>query len=321
MNNIEWGDKLRAKVIDKLKNRRGIRLPHNNNIAFGGDEKCLEVTLHESALRASNMQNNDSAFEAWILAIISWCDVQKVNIHHELSREKVYKKEGHYQRALYRLERFSELMQGKVRIDKIIFSDSKTRTSAHPTINVALGKDTSSNTSSAGSESEIEKDFTRNGTPRRLLMEKFDLQELDRQFPVGLFDGEPAKGREIFTGGKSAIDLIGIDRNKDIWIFELKKPGNVAIGAISELLFYSEMLKDAQGTHPLFQFSQRLPGSRIKVSPENIRDAKQIHARLLLEDTHPLLSDDVFALLNSAAKSAGWAIDYGRVQLADYWPS
>jgi hypothetical protein len=28
----------------------------------------------------------------------------------------------------------------------------------------------------------------------------------------------------------------------------------------------------------------------------------------------------VFALLNVAADQAGWAIDYGRVDLAPYWP-
>src|ERR1035441_776360 len=46
-----------------------------------------------------------------------------------------------------------------------------------------------------------------------------------RQWPVGLFDGKVAEGHEIFTRGKSAIDLIGI-RNDTLILFELKKARN-----------------------------------------------------------------------------------------------
>jgi hypothetical protein len=52
---------------------------------------------------------------------------------------------------------------------------------------------------------------------------------------------------------------------------------------------------------------------------DEVRDAKHIHARLLVGKNHPLLTDDVFNLLNVAADQAGWAIDYERVDLAPYW--
>lgn len=148
----------------------------------------------------------------------------------------------------------------------------------------------------------------------------FGLKKLDRQFPVGLFKGEPKEGEEIFTGGKSAIDLIGTDWNHGLWLFELKNKTNVAVGGLSELLFYSAVLRDTQGGNPVFNFSKASLGKRAEVFPDDVRNARHIHARLLVGRNHPLLTDDVFDLLNVAADQAGWAIDYGRVDLDSYWP-
>jgi len=296
-------------------------------MSFSGDEQCLEVTLRPAAITESNMQDNDSAFEAWILAIVAWCDVASVTIKCEMPESDARRASKHYQRALYRLQRFSELMNGLVTVHPPeLFLDSKITNCLSPTLNVALGKDTARARSSIGSESEIEKEFKRTDSPaRNRLMKAFELTKLDRQFPVGLFDGEPRRDKDkdpgIFTGGKSAIDLIGLDRNNGIWIFELKRDGNVAVGALSELLFYSAVLRDAQGDKPAFKFSTRKLGARAEVYPEDVRGAARIHARLLLNNLHPLLNNNLFALLNKAASQAGWAIDYGRVNLGDYWPA
>ena len=62
-----------------------------------------------------------------------------------------------------------------------------------------------------------------------------------------------AEGKQIFTGGKSAIDLIGI-RDDTLVLFELKKSGNRKVGAVSELLFYASVMRDAIGDPPIFKF-------------------------------------------------------------------
>jgi len=79
-------------------------------------------------------------------------------------------------------------------------------------------------------------------------------------------------------------------------------------------------LRDTQGENPALNFSKAALGKRAEVFPEDVRKARHIHARLLVGRNHPLVTDDVFALLNVAADQAGWAIDYGRVDLAPYWP-
>ena len=63
--------------------------------------------------------------------------------------------------------------------------------------------------------------------------------------PVGVFEGHPSRAGAIFTGGKSAIDLIGLGRAGAIWLLELKTSRNIKVGALSELFFYSMVLHDA----------------------------------------------------------------------------
>jgi hypothetical protein len=284
VNNKDWSKELKQKV------------PAENKIVLSGNKDCLEITLRKAALTHGNMQDNDSAFEAWTLAIMAACGIAQAKIDCEVPDQAARDESKHYQRALYRLQRFSELMSGKIRVTPdYLFDDLKIHHSIRPTLNIALGKDTSGNRSVPGSESEIEKEFKRKGTTsRKRLMSAFGLKKLDRQFPVGLFKGEPKKGEEIFTGGKSAIDLIGTDRNHGLWLFELKNRENVAVGGLSELIFYSAVLRDTQGEKPTFNFSIMSPGARAEVVPEDVRNARYIHARLLVGKNHPLLTDDVF---------------------------
>ena len=218
--------------------------------------------------------------------------------------------------------RFSEVMNGKVDVTPDeIFGDLQIHDATRPTLNIARENDTSDKPSKAGSESDIEKEFTRSTTSRQRLMDEFGLVKLDRQFPVGLFKGEPKRGQEIFTAGKSAIDLIGLDQNHGLWLFELKNAANVAVGGLSELFFYSAVLRDAQGDSPAFKFSDSAPpGPRAKIVPEDVRKASHIYACLLVAISPPLLTDDVFKILSVAAEQAGWAIDYRCVDLNRYWP-
>jgi hypothetical protein len=47
---------------------------------------------------------------------------------------------------------------------------------------------------------------------------------VDRQFPTGLFAGEVRQRNRIFTGGKSAIDLVGVGHDDRFFVFELDLP-------------------------------------------------------------------------------------------------
>ena len=69
---------------------------------------------------------------------------------------------------------------------------------------------------------------------------------LQRQWPVGVFADSVGEGNHVFTGRKSAIDLALFDPAKGAAVFELKKPGNKQVGAISELMFYCNIVRDVQ---------------------------------------------------------------------------
>lgn len=295
----------------------GMKLP--SKIVFAGDEQCAEMKLPKEAF-ADNMQEGCAAFDAWALALIPKAVRVKINCEEgqNLDLTNLTKQQlPHYQRALYRLRRFNDLMGDRVIISPAeLFSRSKILSCSRPILTV-VDKDKKKE-SRSGTEAHIEKEFKRNGSPsRKRLMNAFGLKKLDRQFPVSLYNGDPPrKGMELCATGK--IDLIGLDRNHGLWLFELKKPGNKEVGALSELLFYAAVLRDTLGENPSFHFTRKEPGPRAEVFPDDVCDANYIHARLLSPKTHRFLTDDVFELLNKAADGAGWPIDYGRIDLKPY---
>jgi hypothetical protein len=134
--------------------------------------------------------------------------------------------------------------------------------------------------------------------------------------PVGVFDGPPSRAGAIFTGGKSAIDLVGLDADGARWLLELKTLRNIKVGALSELFFYSMVLHDTRQGRIVFHAGPA--GPRSTIMPADIRVASHIHARLLGETCHPLLGLAVFETLTAAANARGWAVDYGFHDLGSY---
>jgi hypothetical protein len=117
-----------------------------------------------------------------------------------------------------------------------------------------------------------------------------------RQIPVGLFDGEKAKSKRVFPGGKGAIDLCAFDGSGTTNIFELKKPDNYKVGAISELLFYSHIIYDLQ--REVFSCLNSKTDENIE---SNLIGTKRIRAYILAEKLHPLLDyQKLFELLNNS---------------------
>ena len=119
-----------------------------------------------------------------------------------------------------------------------------------------------------------------------------DDSELERQLPVGVFDGFPSKKTDcpIFSHGKSAVDLWTASKDKVI-LFELKKPkGNKKVGAISELFFYVNVINDLKSEN--FKIEDNTKREKIR--------GKKIEGYLLLgeNNSHPLLSELVLSEIN-----------------------
>lgn len=289
------------------------QFPHESEIAIRGDRDHATISITRKGLHA-NMQTDAAAFEAWALVLLCHCGVTEIEIALEggttgLNGET--QKEPHFQRFLYRLKRFIEVFPSRVVADRELLSLSRAAGSnlylnqpLNHRIPVEDERDARFNAllSKSGkcSESDLEKALEASPACAAAF------GKVMRQWPVGLFRDKVANGENrIFTGGKSAIDLIGI-RNDQLALVELKKDGNRKVGALSELFFYSCLMRDAVLNN--FQFEDRPPRRNCSISTEDIRRCSKILAVLLAPAMHPLIENaKIISELNSA--------------LADHWPN
>lgn len=287
-----YQDLLRAGYAKVINKRRAIRLPSGIALTRLKEGEGLQLTLSTEAVTA-NMQCDASAFEAWALALRLWCDVPVIALDWDVPPARG----GHYERFLYRVDRFQSLFP-----DWFIIADPAKLAGAGAIeardliLNVPGG-----NRSDArmldGRQPETLLEMTLVQDPA--FARAYGLTQVDRQFPVGLFRGDVAKCNLLFTGGKSAIDLVGVGKS-GFWLFELKAGRNAAIGGLTELLFYTSLLRDAAGSAARIRFApEKVPG---KVGARDVEQAEALHAVLLVNQRHPLLDHpELVALLNDAA--------------------
>jgi hypothetical protein len=305
--NADWSRRLSAGYYAATGKKRAVRLPGDAAFSVEGDGEIAHLKLPASAV-TGNMQSNASAFESWCLALHRWCGAT-------VALSWVEPGEGrhpHYERFLYRVKRFDSLF-GKNWFSYSDPTDAIGRSralSAEGGLWLNVGGDKPKTQKPRDKDPQF---WTEDQWECHLansdvshLERTFDLADgvKDQQFPVGLFsDSTPALGNAIFPGAKSAIDIIAL-KDTRLWIFELKKAGNVGFGALSELMFYTSVMRDAStGT---FGFARPKAGSRSAVSPEMIRQVLQIDAVLLTPDLHPLIDDGILDLINDAC-GARWA--------------
>jgi hypothetical protein len=296
MDNKLWGKHLAECYKRKTKESRNIRLPAPDQIEFDGEKGCVRVTMKSKAVLA-NMQTNAAAFEAWSLALSVWCGVEKIELRWERPAENESKSNlCHYQRFLYRVERFRSLFPDWFRPVPERPEDARALGAGPFCLNAPGDRHEPTTRSDAEStrEADLEK-YLWKYTPFK---NRFGLEKVYRQLPVGLFDGPvPKKGNRIFTGGKSAIDLVGVGDGA-LWLFELKAGKNIPAGILSELVFYTSVMRDAipgPSGPARFQFKSG------EHSPD-VTGCKRIEAVFLGPQFHPLIGDgSVISALNKAA--------------------
>ena len=139
-----------------------------------------------------------------------------------------------------------------------------------------------------------------------------DGMSIMRQCPVGLFRDAVKRGSEyrIFTGGRSAIDLLAIDRTT-LLLFELKNAKNKKAGAISEAFFYACVMRDVLRNE--FLFDELKGGKNLpQITPDQISNCTAIRSVILAPDVngpcvHPLIyragesGSNVISRINEAA--------------------
>lgn len=313
MDRAAWEQALR-KAYREVHPAQPRRLSLPRNVDFFGDLNEVTITLPAAATIA-NLQTDAAAFEAWSLALRVWCGVARVRlcwaIPEKLTNEKgQFTTEGcHYQRFLYRLYHFAEFFPWFSYGTSDGLAGAKALEPAQLLLNVP-GKRIDASEYTLGqkpggkrsAEHELEISLLTTGD----LKNEFHLDKCGRQFPVGLFIGEVAAGNRVFTGGKSAIDLIGI-RGRTLVLFELKAHGNIPAGILSELIFYACVMRDAlprgAGMSARFQFANRKSGTAAEeITAEDVLKCNAIEAVLLARELHPIFTGGaILKQLNDAS--------------------
>jgi hypothetical protein len=284
---------------------RNIKLP--STLGIEREENGLLLRLKAKSV-TTNMQTDAAAFEAWALVLRVWLGEKEVP-HIVLDWEAPPNDHnGHYERFLYRVVQFRSLFPEWFRVAEPHKPEiCRASTESLPLLNVAAGKASESLPKTTSREYKLELELIGSESFRR----HFGLKLVDRQFPVGLFAGKVSGKTRIFTGGKSAIDIVGIDGDNSFYIFELKASDNISAGTISELLLYTALIREAAKTSPRISFDDVKPGTRACVHPDHVRQCTGIHAVMLVENMHPLLDrPELLNTLNNAAE-AHWNSEAG----------
>jgi len=291
--------------------RCNISLPDQNHFRLSGNTQTVRLSLTKEAV-ISNMQDNVAAFEGWLLALKAWGCIENAELHWDTPSDE---ENGHYQRFLYRVTWFARLFTSWFRVAqecRANLNGSKvSEFKGSSFVNTAKGAPTCPHKSSK--EAKLEKYLADSGW----MASTFALNTVGRQFPVGLFKDTVSATMKVFTGGKSAIDLVGInEKTKCLWVFELKAGGNQPMGIVSELFFYVAFMRDVIDGN--FKYEDDQPDFDGRLPHGELEKIEEIRGCLLAPKFHPLLDDNrVVEQLNAASWPDGINVSFCAEKLPD----
>jgi hypothetical protein len=279
------------------------------------------------------MQTDAAAFEAWALALRGWCGEKEVQSITLRWSEPIIKAGpdgaaamAHYQRFLYRVRKFENYFPWFQVADRALLNASQLTHDGSYRLNIALSERTGSpdlprRPPAELREHELECAFAFSPL-RENLKQLLAADDLVCQVPVGVFADAVRKGQGVLCGGKSAIDLLAWDRKGSLMIVELKKWGAKKMGAVSELFFYSCVMREAAALGgQRFQFTEPKRNGYVPRELSPIREARRIRGYLLVgPEVHPLLErrvNGVFEQLNAATEADG--LRFAVIRFNEHW--
>lgn len=306
------------------------RLKEYTKISHIGLPSDIKFSIKNGVLRvfinnpAQNMQANGAAFESWILALKSWLSgeikyvefdfAQPINLSGRYGNSQVC----HYNRFLYRINNLLRLFpewfflhESKAKIVSEFMNWIKTGTYL---INHSL-KERESVINTNKMERKIESWFTFEDGKKHLCgYWNLDEDKLFNQLPVGVFYEEIAANKAIFTRGAGAIDLWGVSKDgQTLHIIELKCGGNINMGVISEVLFYTSIIYDTCiAKENLFAFGKyrTLPATKDAVAIKNGGNKFiKLNSHILAEHYHPLFNNNVVSLIRDGLSNLDISFD------------
>lgn len=223
--------------MNNFKQTAGLVLP--SDMGFYLQDHTLHIKMSCKGV-LKDMLENTSAFESWAICLKAKHPdlIQKVHVDWEpFDKDTLNPKErGHYNRFLYRLVKFTESFSWagvNPTVDDSFYDELNDWV-----LNYPKAESTSSTNKNKNAEAHLE---------RSLVVEmKNFFNVADHQLPVGLFYKEVSKETARTPGNNSQIDLWGIKgkEKSTLFIFELKNDVNTEAGILTELLFYTNVMKD-----------------------------------------------------------------------------
>lgn len=295
------------------KKHRNISLPDAKHFRLSRSLGTVRLSLSSQAV-VRNMQANAAAFEAWLLALRAWMRIEKAVLHWDAPKPEDTG-DGHYQRFLYRVSRFNDLFSNWFAVAPECLTHLDESKIMGPLVFNTAAKSPKDMPDNKSPESKLEILLAESGWLATTFALNPDL--VGRQFPVGLFQETVSRATQIFTGGKSAIDLLGIeDQPRRLWVFELKADGNQSMGIVSELFFYVSFMRDV--IDGKFSFQGSSPRIKGRLHHGDLAGIKEIRGCLLAPRLHPLLDDNlVVSELNKACWPKGLNVDFCSEKLPD----
>lgn len=297
----------KEEITTTLKNWSG-----NQAVSFTSSIQVFKIAdglilnLSDKSL-IQNMQTDKCAFEAWCLILKHAInDASKIFLKWDRpQRTEKSKEERHYNRFLYRVNKFNELFEWfeihKDSID-VYYEDYKKIdfSSGCHVCNVAKKSRNNDITGLKQAEKKLERIFVDDENVRKCLIELVGVKKIDRQLPVGIFKNKVKTEMGIFPRGASQIDIWGIgNNNSTINIFELKAKIPPKVGIISELFFYAMIMNDLINEKVKFESK-----SNAELKPEElIKRGQNIKAFFLTPGLHPLITKDLVDYLNESLKN------------------
>ena len=213
------------------------------------------------------------------------------------------------------VSKFGDLYETALNDNKLFFNDPS--------------KDSGIKDGTEITENHLEKWFVLNIRKKNTKVENLlqNVSELHDQFPCGLFYGSSydeavhCKNRIFNTG---YFDLWGHNNGKEVYLFELKKDGNNKLGIISELFFYSCLMKDFIHIVKTTEFQNHVDNKKtfyrgFKEFVEQAKNSDSVKAFFLVPDFHPFITGNNNAENNMKALLGVMNTRKDNVQFGRCW--
>lgn len=290
-----------VRRLRQITENASINLP--KSIDFEVSNGILRIDISDKGVCA-NMQSNESAFEGWAFCLKAWLPdlIEKVSICWNTTTPKSNRL--HYERFKYRVWKFIKTYDWAEN-GSLFNMDYYGENLKNWVVNFPCNE---AGKEAQGEEAILEREYITN--------QKGNYDVIDQQLPVGVFNSVVSKASCVMPHGKSQIDIWAICGDT-LHIFELKKPNNLMVGIISELMYYVNIMNDIKNQrikYPQDAKHCKYRNFDILYRSLNYNKINFIKGHFLTAKLHPLISSAVITLVNSHTQNTEH-IEYSYIVL------